>query len=219
LLRAVIFANGNLARPAHPLAGLHSADLIIAADGGAHHCRAMGLAPDVLIGDLDSITKALQEDLSRSGTQVILYPRDKDETDLELALRYAVDQNAEEILLLGILGGRLDQTLANLLLLSRPEWQPARLMVADGPDFALLVRAGSPLTLQTQTGDIVSLIPLSRTVTGVSTEGLRWSLKDATLEFGNTLGISNETTGDIARVEIKTGQLLAVHREQERRKK
>ena len=218
-MRAVIFANGNLTRPANPLAELRSEDLIIAADGGAHHCRALGLTPDVLIGDLDSITKEVRENLSRLGTQLILYPRDKDETDLELALRFAVDHNAEEILLLGILGGRLDQTLANLLLLSRPEWQPARLMVADGPDFALLIRPGSPLTLRAQTGDIVSLIPLTRTVTGVSTEGLRWSLQDATLEFGSTLGISNETTQEIARVEIKTGQLLAVHIEQERRKK
>jgi len=218
-LRAVIFANGNLTRPANPLAELRSEDLIIAADGGAYHCQALGLTPDVLIGDLDSITKEVRENLSRLGTQLILYPRDKDETDLELALRFAVDHNAEEILLLGILGGRLDQTLANLLLLSRPEWQPARLMVADGPDFALLIRPGSPLTLQAQTGDIVSLIPLTRTVTGVSTEGLRWSLQDATLEFGSTLGISNETTQEIARVEIKTGQLLAVHIEQERRKK
>jgi thiamine pyrophosphokinase len=218
-LRAVIFANGNLTRPANPLAELRSEDLIIAADGGAYHCQALGLTPDVLIGDLDSITKEVRENLSRLGTQLILYPRDKDETDLELALRFAVDHNAEEILLLGILGGRLDQTLANLLLLSRPEWQPARLMVADGPDFALLIRPGSPLTLRAQTGDIVSLIPLTRTVTGVSTEGLRWSLQDATLEFGSTLGISNETTQEIARVEIKTGQLLAVHIEQERRKK
>ena len=218
-MRAVIFANGNLTRPANPLAELRSEDLIIAADGGAYHCQALGLTPDVLIGDLDSITKEVRENLSRLGTQLILYPRDKDETDLELALRYAVDHNAEEILLLGILGGRLDQTLANLLLLSRPEWQPARLMVADGPDFALLIRPGSPLTLRAQTGDIVSLIPLTRTVTGVSTEGLRWSLQDATLEFGSTLGISNETTQEIARVEIKTGQLLAVHIEQERRKK
>lgn len=218
-MRAVIFANGNLTRPANPLAELRSEDLIIAADGGAYHCQALGLTPDVLIGDLDSITKEVRENLSRLGTQLILYPRDKDETDLELALRFAVDHNAEEILLLGILGGRLDQTLANLLLLSRPEWQPARLMVADGPDFALLIRPGSPLTLRAQTGDIVSLIPLTRTVTGVSTEGLRWSLQDATLEFGSTLGISNETTQEIARVEIKTGQLLAVHIEQERRKK
>ena len=218
-MRAVIFANGNLTRPANPLAELRSEDLIIAADGGAYHCQALGLTPDVLIGDLDSITKEVRENLSRLGTQLILYPRDKDETDLELALRFAVDHNAEEILLLGILGGRLDQTLANLLLLSRPEWRPARLMVADGPDFALLIRPGSPLTLRAQTGDIVSLIPLTRTVTGVSTEGLRWSLQDATLEFGSTLGISNETTQEIARVEIKTGQLLAVHIEQERRKK
>ena len=218
-MRAVIFANGNLTRPANPLAELRSEDLIIAADGGAYHCQALGLTPDVLIGDLDSITKEVRENLSRLGTQLILYPRDKDETDLELALRYAVDHNAEEILLLGILGGRLDQTLANLLLLSRPEWQPAQLKVADGSNFALLIRPGSPLTLQAQTGDIVSLIPLTRTVTGVSTEGLRWSLQDATLEFGSTLGISNETTQEIARVEIKTGQLLAVHIEQERRKK
>lgn len=218
-MRAAIFANGNLTQPTHLLARLQAADLIIAADGGAQHCREMNLAPDVLIGDLDSVTKALQEDLRRSGTQLILYPRDKDETDLELALRYAVDQKAEEILLLGILGGRLDQTLANLLLLARPEWQPARLMVADGPDFAFLIRPGDPLTIQAQIGDIVSLIPLTANVSGVNTEGLRWSLKDATLHFGSTLGISNQTTQELATVKIRTGQLLAVHRQEERRTK
>ncbi len=211
-MRAVIFANGNLIKPTNPLATLHSEDYLIAANGGTHHCRTLGLTPHVVIGDLDSITSEVREFFSDRGTQFILHPRDKDETDLELALEHAVRKDAEEILLLGILGGRFDQTLANLFLLTRTDWRPVRLTAADGPDFAVLLRLGDSITFEAQIGDTVSLIPLTATVSGVTTQGLRWSLHNATMEFGSTLGISNETTEETAHVQIKTGQLLVVHR-------
>ncbi len=211
-MRAVIFANGELNQPSNPLAAIRENDYLIAADGGTHHCLALGLTPQVVIGDLDSTTDEQRVSLTEKGTQFRVHPRAKDQTDLELALMHAVDEKAEEILLLGILGGRLDQTLANLLLLTRPEWQSARLTAADGLDYATLLRKGDELHIQTQEKDTVSLIPLTPKVEGITTRGLRWSLKDAVLEFGSTLGISNEASGEAAKVKIRTGQLLVVHR-------
>ncbi|HEX6302711.1 MAG TPA: thiamine diphosphokinase [Anaerolineales bacterium] len=211
-MRAVIFANGAFRQPSNPLAALHADDYLIAADGGTHHCIALGLRPNVVIGDMDSISETVRESLSREGTQFMVHPRDKDETDLELALEHAVSKGCEDILLLGLLGGRLDQTLANLLVLTRPEWRPARLTAADGPDFATLLRDGEEVQMEAKGGNTISLIPLSPMVSGVTTQGLRWSLEDVRLEFGSTLGISNETTGEVARVRIEEGLLLVVQR-------
>jgi thiamine pyrophosphokinase len=211
-LRAVIFANGDFRQPTNPLASLGAGDYLIAANGGTHHCLTLGLSPNIVIGDMDSVSEAVHKTLSKEGAQFIVHPRDKDETDLELALKHAVSKGCEDILLLGILGGRLDQTLANLLVLTRPEWQSARLTAADGPDFATLLRNGETVRIEAQTGDTVSLIPLSPMVSGVTTEGLRWPLENAVLEFGSTLGISNEATGAIAEVRIGEGMLLVVQR-------
>lgn len=208
----IIFANGDFRRPTNPLAGIRKGELLIAADGGTQHCQELGLRPDVVIGDMDSISSDLRETLDKQGTRFIVHPRDKDETDLELALKYAIDQGGREILLLGLLGGRLDQTLTNLLLLTRPEWHSARLTAADGPDFAVLLRSGESFSAGIRPGDTLSLIALSQEVSGVTTQGLRWSLEKATLKFGSTLGVSNEANADRAEVRIEAGQLLVVHR-------
>lgn len=212
-MRAVIFANGNLSYPGEARAAIHPGDLLIAADGGAQHCRNLGLKPAVVVGDLDSLTPEHREELVSAGTQLVTYPRDKDQTDLELALHYAILQGVDEILLLGLLGGRLDQTLANLLLLAKTEWKTMRLAILEGPDSAHLLRQGEAISLIGQTGDIVSLIPLSPTVTGVTTQGLRWPLSEASLQFGSTLGISNEMTGPSAQVSLGSGLLLVIYRE------
>jgi thiamine pyrophosphokinase len=211
-LYTIICANGDFRRPTNPLAEVHRAELLIAADGGTQHCQELGVRPDVVIGDMDSISVDLRETIDKQGTNFIVHPTDKDETDLELALEYAIDQGAREILLLGLLGGRLDQTLANLLLLTRPEWQNARLTAADGPDFAVLLRSGESFNAVTQPGDTLSLIALSQEASGVSTQGLKWPLENATLKFGSTLGVSNQTDGGRLKVTIAEGQLLVVHR-------
>jgi thiamine pyrophosphokinase len=211
-LRAVIFANGDLDDPQAAMQAIRPGDLLIAADGGTHNCRALGLHPDTVIGDLDSLSPGLLEELESRGTHFVVHPRDKDQTDLELALHYAIDQGASEILLLGLLGGRLDQTLANLLLLALPDWGKVNLAAVSGPDTAHFLRPGEAINVTGRTGDIVSLIPLSPTVTGVTTQGLRWPLHDAELRFGSTLGISNEVVGTTVRIQSRTGQLLVVHR-------
>ncbi len=208
----VIFANGEFTPPPGVEDHLHGRR-IICADGGTRHALALGLTPHVIIGDLDSVPGEMVETLAGRGTEILRFPRDKDQTDLELALAYAIERGAEDILLLGLLGGRLDQTLANVFLLALPEWERARLWLADGPDTAYLLRSGDTLTLTGRRGDTVSLLPLTPTVTGVSTQGLRWPLQDATLHFGRTLTVSNELVGRAAEVRVGTGKMLVVIRD------
>ncbi len=99
-MRAVIFANGNFNTSASILSSFREDDLLIAADGGAKFYIAVGLWPNIVIGDMDSLSPSMIQDLKNHGSQMIEYSPDKDQTDLELALIYAVQQGADEILLL-----------------------------------------------------------------------------------------------------------------------
>jgi thiamine pyrophosphokinase len=211
ILRAVIFANGSITRPANISPQLEEDDLIIAADGGAHHCQELGIIPAVLIGDMDSVQPELITFLKTQGTQLIVYPRDKDQIDLELALNYAEQQGAQEVLLFGLLGGRLDLSMANLMLLARDEWQKMSIVVSDGHDTAYIMHDNESISLHGNPGDIVSLIPFTDHVSDVSTRGLRWPLVKSNLALGNTISISNEMLDRSASIEIGSGKLLLVH--------
>lgn len=208
-MRAVLFINGLIDDYARTAALLRADDLLICANGGTRHCLALDRVPHVLVGDLDSVAPDQLATLEVAGTHVERHPREKDETDIELALNYAVRAGATQIVLLGALGGRLDQTLANLLILSRAEWQVPILLV-EGDQIAFVLHDGKRITFSGQTGAIVSAIPLSEEVTGITYSGLRYKLTDATLPFGSTRGISNEMVGSEATVSIGEGVLLLV---------
>ena len=212
-MRAVIFANGSLGDPSAARAAIQRDDLLIAANGGTQNSLSLHMRPAVIIGDLDSLSPDLLEELRAQGTHFAIHPRDKDQTDLELAVRYAIEQGVQEILFLGLLGGRLDQTLANLLLLALPDWGRIRFVVVSGPDTAHFLREGDHVLIEGQAGDLVSLLPLSPQVSGVTTLGLRWPLDAAELHFGSTRGISNEIIEHPVQIQIDGGYLLVVHRE------
>jgi thiamine pyrophosphokinase len=212
ILRAVIFANGSYNISSTLRKEIDEDDLIIAADGGAHHCLELGIIPDILIGDMDSVQPQVINDLQSQGTQLIVHPRDKNQTDLELALSFAADQGAQDVLLLGLVGGRLDLSLANLMLLAKDDWRNMSLIVSDGPDTAYIMHDHDSISLVGKPGDIVSLIPLTDQVLDVSTRGLRWPLLNATLAIGNTTSVSNEILEDSAQIKIGTGKLFLVHR-------
>jgi thiamine pyrophosphokinase len=211
-LRAVIFANGSFNNPASFSMDFDGDDLVIAADGGANLCSKLGILPDILIGDMDSVQPELINELQSKGTQLIKYPRDKDQIDLELALNFALEQGAKEVILFGLLGGRLDLSLANLMLLTKDDWESMSLVVSDGPDTAYVMRGNDNIALQGNPGDIVSLVPITNKVIGVSTRGLRWPLQNTELELGTTLSISNELLERSAEIKIGKGKLLLVHR-------
>ena len=211
-MRAIIFANGIIEPDHLAYPDLLQDDLIIAADGGMRNSLLTGIQPDIVIGDLDSISEEEKKLLSGAATHFINYPQDKDQTDLELALDYAVQKGADEALLLGLLGGRLDQTIANLLLLSKDNYSSLRLIVSAPPDTAHLLREQDELNIEAKIGDLVSLIPLSMEVFGVTTYGLHWELNNAKLDFGSTLSISNEMIAPRILIKIDGGKLLVIHR-------
>lgn len=209
-MRAVIFANGRLSNPTADRARLRPDDWILAADGGLHNARRLGLTPAVVIGDLDSVEPADVAPLEATGITVVRHPERKDETDLELALAYAVRHGADEILVLGALGDRWDQTLANAVLLASPVLQHTRTWLADGPQQVALVRGGQKLRLDGAPGDVLSLLPLAGDAHGVTTDGLEYPLKDETLHFAATRGISNSLIGTAATVRLTQGLLLVI---------
>jgi thiamine pyrophosphokinase len=206
--RTIIFANGLLTDPASARAALRPGDRLIAADGGLHHLQKLGLRPDVLIGDLDSVEPAEAEAVQNAGGQVIRHPVRKDETDLELAVRLARAEGAGDILVFGALGGRWDQTLANLLLLAHTDFRSARLRLIDGAQQIYLVQGETQI--EGQPGDTVSLISLQGDARGVTTEGLEYPLRDGQLPFGSTLGISNVLVDRQARVSVQDGLLVCI---------
>ena len=212
-MRAIIFANGDPSDPEIVRHWAAQADLIIAADGGTRHALAAGVLPHVVIGDLDSLDEADRAQLDRSGVQLIVYPRHKDYTDLELALRYARKQHATEIIVFSALGGRWDQSLANMMLLTLPELAHVPTRIVDRQLTIQAIRDRAEIT--GQAGDTLSLIALKGDAHGVTIEGCEYPLIEATLPFGATLGISNVLAQNIAKITVRQGQILALHTRRE----
>jgi len=210
-MRTIIFANGEFHHAERARELLPSADLVIAADGGTRHALAAGVTPHVVIGDLDSIAPDERARVEAAGARVIRHSPRKDETDLELALLHAARQGATEIVILAALGGRLDQTIANLLLLALPELDGLDVRVVEGAQTAFLIRAGGDgATIEGQPGDTVSLIPLGGDAVDVTAEGLEWPLHGDTLHFGPARGVSNVLAANRARVHLGHGLLLCI---------
>ena len=207
--RIIIFANGELPDLEKARMLLHNDDFIIAADGGTRHAHALGLTPNIIIGDMDSLPENFE--ISSFNKDVILYPKDKNETDLELAIQHALTLNPEQIIILAALGGRLDQTLGNIALVS--DLRPSTLRLDDGIEEVSFCR--NEFTINGTSGDIVSLIPWLGEVTGIVTTGLKWPLQNEILYPQKTRGISNEMTSEIATIQIESGLLLITHRRNE----
>jgi thiamine pyrophosphokinase len=210
--KALLFANGD------PNDGVmvrrtfeHAGDaLVIAADGGAHVAEYYGCRVDAVIGDMDSLIPDELAALEKNGAKVLRYPPEKDETDLELALKWAVSQKVDWLRIIGGTGGRFDQMMANVYLLALPELHGVDAALVSLNQEIYLLSPGSHI-LHGVTGDTVSLIPIGGSVHGVSTEQLKYPLRGETLLVGPARGISNVMLEDAATVTLEDGLLLAVH--------
>ena len=208
-VRAVLFVNGELRNLAAVKKMLRPTDYLVCVDGGLRHLKALGLRPHLVVGDLDSISPAEVLDLERDQIRIERYPVDKDETDLELALLTVWKEGYQSMRLVAALGGRLDQTLGNLFLLTRPELSGCDIRLEDGIEEVFILRSGE--TINGQAGDIVSLLPLAGSVTGIVTKGLRYPLYGETLWFDRTRGVSNVMLENQAVIEVASGVLLVIH--------
>lgn len=211
-MTVLIFANGDMVASDWVSPYLAQATVLIAADGGARHLLAVGQRPDIVIGDLDSFTEALQEEMQATETRFLTHPAAKDETDLELALLYATANFEDDILIFGAVGGRLDQTLANMLFLVHPRLRNRHIRFLTEHQQIWLVH--DITEIRGRRGDLVSLIPLQGDVHVEATSGLRWSLMDEVLTSGPARGLSNVMIDDVATVKVRSGFLLCVHTSQ-----
>ncbi|MDH4207986.1 MAG: thiamine diphosphokinase [Anaerolineae bacterium] len=211
-MRAVIVANGPMPQPPLPELHVGERDLVVVVDGGARNALGLGLQPHVVLGDLDSMEPELRQHLDQEGVQFVAYPARKDETDSELAVKYALDRGATDLVLLGALGGRIDHALANIMLLAIPQLEGVRARMIDGSQELTLIR--DEAVIEGNPGDVISLLPLAGDATGIHTEGLEYTLHGETLKFGAARGVSNVLAAPLARVRVGAGLLLLVHQHQ-----
>ena len=207
-IRGIIFLNGDFDEPGEM--PFMAKDLIICADGGLGHIRRLGLVPHVAIGDFDSLN---DEDIAylqshKGGIKVLEFPSEKDYTDGQLALEYALDAGVKEVIIYGGFGGRIDHTLANIFMAKLCLDRGATMrLVSKGQQLSML-KGPTSTNILGNPGDYISLIPLSPKVIGITTEGLRYPLHNATMKFGETLGLSNELTDTTGEIKIRAGILL-----------
>ncbi len=203
--KITIFANGDF--PSTDIS-ISPNEMILAADGGARHCLKIGVRPQVVIGDFDSLSNEEIATLEAAEVQLIRYPVDKDETDLELTLDYSVTIGATEITLYGLLGGRWDMTFANILLLASPSYAHIFFRIINGNTIAYLLHGGEILNLHARPGALVSAIPLISPARGITYQGLEWPMENATLPWGTPKGVSNKMISTKAQISLEEGLLL-----------
>ena len=208
--KIILFANGELPEPEGIARRINEEDFLIAVDGGLNHLTALGLKPNLIIGDMDSVDGELLEKFRKQDVAIEKHPPDKDQNDLELAIQAAVNMHPKTIWIIAALGKRIDQTLANIFLLTREDLIDINTHIIDGVRDLFLIRKEA--SISGEKGQRVSLIPIQGPVKGIRTEGLEFPLYNETLYPDRTRGISNRMTDVQARIAIEDGVLLCIHK-------
>ncbi len=205
-MKAAVICNGEIRDYSYIKSFLDNIGLVVCCDGGLRHCEGLGIFPDIICGDFDSVRPDVMDRYKNSSAEIRKVPREKDFTDGELGIRLALERGADELVLLGCLGSRFDHSLANVQLLLLPLKQGARAKIISENNTLFLV--DRELKLDVEKGTTISLIPLVGEVRGVTTEGLYYPLEKSALSLGSSLGISNVSTGRKVRISLDEGLLL-----------
>jgi len=205
-MKTIIIANGEIKDYDFARLILADCDYLLACDGGLTHCHKLRVAPDYIIGDLDSAPKDLLDRYQH--VPVLRFSCEKDQTDLELAVAFACEKGADDIVILGGLGGRFDHQLANAHVLAQAVERGINAELCDEYTRVRLIK--SSCRLHKRDGILVTLVPLTTTVKGVVTEGLQYPLEDESLSIGFARGVSNQIVDEWAVVSIKSGLLFVI---------
>lgn len=207
--RAVLFLNGDYEEDAFYQLLFATADLTVAADGGAAFLQRHRLVPDVLVGDFDSLAPAQVEELEVAGACVVRHPVRKDFTDAEAAVDEALQRGAHTVVLAGALGGGLDHLLGNLAVLRGAARRGCAARLA-APRLSLAVLAqASELVVPAAAGTRVSLLALSDAAV-VTLRGFDYSLERGTIVAAGCLGIGNAVLASPATIVLHAGELAVI---------
>jgi thiamine pyrophosphokinase len=185
-------------------------ELVIAADSGLHGAIDLGLRVNVVIGDMDSVDKAVLAAVEANGTTVTQLPRDKDSTDAELALLKAVEMGATKIVLITKGGGRLDHELGVFAVLQNPGLRQCTIQALWDNSILHLIHGPASVTITGKQGSNVGLIAAGGEASGITTTGLKWTLTNETLAPHSSRGISNQLIEESAVILLQEGSLFVV---------
>ena len=178
-------------------------DLVIAADAGYLTAKRLGITPDVVLGDFDT----LGEENIPDGIECLRVPREKDDTDTQLAVKVAIERGAEEITIVGGMSGRIDHTLSTLAILEDLwERKDGRIfaILTDGKNRVRFIRNGGTILPRSQYR-YFSLIAADPLVKGITLDGCKYPLKNGRISRRNQWAVSNEIVGNCALIEIRRG--------------
>ena len=205
-MKYIIIGSGSIENDDLLTQVLARADRIVCADGGTGYLAEKKIIPDMVIGDFDSIKDNALAFIQKNNVPVLKYPVKKDASDTELAVLWAMENRASEIIMMGTTGTRLDHTLANLFLMKKIALTGIRCRIID--DHNEIFPVLDTLTLKGKPGELLSIIPASEKVEGVTLTGVEYPLENAEISMGSSLGISNCFTRETATIKIKKGFLL-----------
>jgi thiamine pyrophosphokinase len=206
---AVVIGGGGLPAVSVPnLGDLGEGPLVVAADAGLAGAHALGLAVDLVVGDMDSVDPALVAAAEAAGTEVERHPAAKDATDLDLAVDAALARGAGRLVVVTGTGDRFDHALAVALSLAADGLAGTAVEAWIGPAHVWVVR--DRLDFAGQPGMLVSLVPAHGPARGVTTTGLLYPLRGEDLAAGTTRGVSNVVVGREATVTLAEGTLLVI---------
>ncbi len=207
-MKCIIVSNGSIIDYNWAENIIEKNDLIICADGGAKHLFKMNINPNIIVGDLDSIDWKTKSYYKKQGVEFIKFPKEKDFTDTELAVEYAIKYGANEITFLGVMGSRMDHTLANIALLLPLCLKNINAKIIDEKNEIIAVNKST--TLNGKIGELLSIIPISEKVEGLTLSGLEYPLKNANIAFGSSICVSNKFMSDTVNIEFGLGTMLII---------
>ncbi|MCK8827221.1 thiamine diphosphokinase [Natroniella acetigena] len=209
--RAIVFINGEMkGKKDFYLRYIQREDEIFCADGGAEYAYELGLVPELILGDFDSISKKVLNYYRTKGVRLKKYPSEKDKTDSQILLEFLVEHEFEKVVIFAGLGGGLDHVLGNLYLLGKFSKFDINLSLVSPSEIIEVI--SEQKIIKHQQDKRISFLPFTSKATGIDLEGFKYELTDGVMTRGDTLGLGNLITEEEAVIKLETGKLLMIIR-------
>lgn len=205
-MKGLIISNGVITNYNRLKKEIESADFIICADGGIKHLVKLNVKPNLVLGDLDSLSKSGLDYIEENRIEVSLFSSIKDDTDTALALDYLIERGFDDITLMGVTGTRMDHTLANILLLNTLLEKGIKGRIIDDNNIIQLV--DNELEIKYCENTYVSIVPITEEGVVVTLRGFFYNLESTKIKFGSTYGISNRVVESCGKIKIHKGKAL-----------
>lgn len=214
--RGCIVVNGEIRNFEFHKMRIEKYDFIVAVDGASNDLLKMGVVPDCVIGDMDSIRSEVYEHFLAKNIEMIEFLPKKDKTDTELAIDLMIERGYREVVMFGGFGNRADHTLGNIYMMYYA-WQNGMDLTLEDENNKLLLLSEGERTLNVPAGYTVSFVSMGMLAEGITLEGFEYPLTDYDLRLGSTRCLSNRTTKDYPKVKLRKGFLVAclVHEPEE----